>query len=367
MRAPLAGLAAGVSCVAASAYAGGVERSTQSVAILFEEGRYAELSFGAISPDVSGSLLGGALLSGNMLATSSTFSLGYKQALSDRLDLAIIIDEPIGADVDYPTGNGYVLAGTVAELQSKAVTGLLRYKLPQNLSVFGGIRGEQVKGDILINYTPFAANYTLSTNRDLEWGYVVGFAWEKPEIAARVALTYNSAITHTMDSAETMAIAGNPVPAGLGDFETTVPQSINLEFQTGVAADTLVFGSIRWVDWSEFEISPDAYLDYFGGDPLVAYESDRVTYTLGVGRKFNETWSGALIGTYEPSNGDITGNLGPVDGFKGIGVAATYTQGNIKVTGGLRYLWIGDATTTITADFRDNTALTAGLRVGVNF
>jgi long-chain fatty acid transport protein len=28
------------------AYAGGVERSTQSVAILFEQGRYAELNFG---------------------------------------------------------------------------------------------------------------------------------------------------------------------------------------------------------------------------------------------------------------------------------------------------------------------------------
>jgi len=145
---------------------------------------------------------------------------------------------------------------------------------------------------------------------------------------------------------------------------------VNLEFQSGIATDTLVFGSIRWVEWSAFDISPTEYLSAFFNpacDPLVAYESDRVTYTLGVGRKFNETWSGALIGTYEPSNGDITGNLGPVDGFKGIGVAATYTQGNIKVTGGVRYLWIGDATTTITADFQDNTALTAGLRVGVNF
>lgn len=356
-------LAAGVSCVAAGAFAGGVERSNQSVAILFEEGDYAEFSLGATSPDVSGTLGGGALSSGDMLASRSTFSLGYKRSLNDRLDLAIIIDEPIGADVAYPDATFYPLEGTTARLQSKAITGLLRYRFPSNLSVFGGLRGEQVKGDVFINFTPMGVTYNLETNRDVEWGYVAGIAWEKPDIAARVSLTYNSAIDHTLESTEDSNFLPGTVT---GDFDTTVPQSVNLEFQTGVAADTLVFGSIRWVDWSEFEISPDVYVAIFGS-PLVSYESDRVTYTLGVGRKFSETWSGAVLATYEPSNGDITGNLGPVDGFTGIGLAATYTQGSIKVTGGLRYLWIGDATTTIGAAFQDNTALAAGIRVGMNF
>ena len=45
---------------ASGASAGGVERSSQSVAILFEQGRYAELSFGHFDPSVTGSVAGGA-------------------------------------------------------------------------------------------------------------------------------------------------------------------------------------------------------------------------------------------------------------------------------------------------------------------
>ena len=54
------GLMAALACVAASpALAGGVERSTQPMSILFEEGRYleAEASFG--SPSLTGNLAAG--------------------------------------------------------------------------------------------------------------------------------------------------------------------------------------------------------------------------------------------------------------------------------------------------------------------
>ena len=38
--------------------------------------------------------------------------------------------------------------------------------------------------------------------------------------------------------------------------DVDTPQSVQLDFQTGVAPKTLVFGYVRWVDWSEFSISP---------------------------------------------------------------------------------------------------------------
>jgi long-subunit fatty acid transport protein len=344
---------AALFAVASGAQAGGVERSSQSVAILFEQGRYAELSFGHFSPDVSGTVGGGALSSGDMSSSYNSWSLGYKMDIGDRMNLAVILDQPIGADVAYPTGTGYPLAGSTAELSSSAVTALLRYKFENNVSVYGGLRYETVKGIVSI---PAVGGYTLSTNSDSELGYVVGVAWEKPEIAARVALTYNSAITHSLDSLEFGAVATN--------FETEVPQSLNLEFQTGIAKDTLLFGSIRWVDWSEFLIDPPAYPL---ATPLVSYQSDRTTYSLGVGRRFNENWSGAVTLGYEASNGDITGNLGPTDGFKSIGLAATYTMDNLKVTGGVRYVDIGDATTNIGANFSGNSGIGVGLRVGYTF
>jgi len=67
---------------------------------------------------------------------------------------------------------------------------------------------------------------------------------------------------------------------------------------------------------------------------------------------------------HEPSGGTPVGNLGPTDGRTSVGLGGTYTSGNMKVTGGLQYIMIGDATTTIGAQFDDNTALAFGLKLG---
>ncbi len=74
-----------------------------------------------------------------------------------------------------------------------------------------------------------------------------------------------------------------------------------------------------------------------------------------------------MILGYEDPNGDITGNLGPHDGMKSVGLAATYTRDNLKITGGLRYVEIGDATTRIGAEFADNSGWGAGIRIGMSF
>lgn len=344
-----------------AASAGGVERSSQSVAILFEQGRYAELSWGHFSPDVSGTALGAA--SGDMSPSFNSWSLGYKMDIGERMSFALIIDQPIGADVAYPgtyePDVSYPLAGTTAKLSSSAITALVRYGFENNVSVYGGLRYQTVHGEVSI---PLVAGYTLDTNHDSELGYVVGLAWEKPEIAARVALTYNSAITHALESSETTLLGSLA-----SSFETEVPQSVNLEFQTGIAKDTLLFGSIRWVDWSAFRIAPDAYAGATMGQALVEYPNDRITYNLGIGRRFNETWSAAVTLGYEEPDGELTGNLGPTDGFRSIGLAATYTMDNMKITGGIRYVDIGDATTSIGANFENNSGLGVGLRVGYTF
>lgn len=358
--------ASALAISASASWAGGLERSAQSMSILFETGTYAEFSLGFADPDVSGTL-GGVFSSGNMLGSYNTVTLGYKQQLGDNLDVAIILDQPIGADIDYPATAPYPLAGTNAEVDSMALTGLLRYKLPSNFSVYGGLRLESVEGQVNIRtvppVSPIAIDYALQTNRDYQAGYVIGVAWEKPEIAARIALTYNSAITHSLEMSETSNITAPSVVRQ----DVEIPQSVNLEFQTGIAADTLLFGSVRWVDWTAFVIAPPVYDGIYGPRPLVSYQSDRVTYNLGLGRKFNETWSGAVTVSYEPSNGDITGNLGPTDGFTSVGLAATYTRDNMKITGGVRYIKVGGVTTTLGADFSDNDAIGAGLRVAYSF
>ena len=347
--------AAGLAMAAGTAQAAGVERSSQSVGILFEKGRYAEFSAGFVSPSVSGTLTPPGLASGDMAKSYTNLSFGYKQELGENTDIAFIVDQPIGADVLYPAGTAYALSGTSATINSIAYTGLLRYRFPSNFSVYGGIRIQQVSGEASL---PFAA-YTLTTGQETDFGYVLGVAYEKPEIALRVALTYNSEITHKFENVLENGTASAP-------FSTTVPQSVNLEFQSGVAPDTLVFGNIRWVEWTAFDISPAIYVAGFGG-PLSDYANDGITYNLGIGRRFNDQLSGAITFGYEPSSGDITGNLGPTDGYKSVGLGLSYTRDNVKVTVGVRYVKIGDATTTLGANFTDNHAVAAGMKIGVNF
>jgi long-chain fatty acid transport protein len=369
---------AAILATTAVASAGGVERSSQSVGILFQEGTFAELSFAIVNPDVSGTQLmnvpsTGSLTgatSGDMTPSYNQFSLSYRQDLTEQLSFAFIMDEHIGADVNYvgtgTPGVGYLYnsgAGSQATIDGQAFTALLRYELPSAVSIYGGLRISQLEGNVsLFN------GYTLQADGGTEVGYVLGVAYERPDIALRIALTYGSAIDHTFLASE------NGAPT---TFETTIPQSLTLEFQSGVAANTLVFGSIRWVDWTEFDVSPTNFGIAAGGSSLVSYKNDTVTYNIGVGRRLNETWSGSLSLTHEPSGGGFFGNLGPTDGRTSVAVAAVYERGAIKVTGGVSYSWIGDATTqapvpafalgTPFGNFTDNTSIAAGVRIGYQF
>jgi long-subunit fatty acid transport protein len=344
---------------ATAAAAGGIERSSQSVAILFEKGSYAEFSLGLANPDVKGRFAG-TVPSGDVGMGYGTFSLGYKQAMSENLDFAVIVDQPVGANVSYSDASPfYPYAGSNAHVRSLAVTGLLRYRLENNVSFIGGIRAEKVSGDVHLHIGATLPSYDLKAKADTRFGYVLGVAWEKPEIAARIALTYNSAMKHSFDTVET-----GLAPVALnGKMDVEIPQSVNLEFQTGIAADTLLFGSIRWSEWTAFNITPQ-----FLAMPIVSYSDNVITYNLGVGRKFNDNWSAAVTFGYEDPTGTPVGNLGPHDGYKSVGLGVTYTHDNMKITAGVRYVDVGDATTsTIGARFTGNHAVGAGIKVGFTF
>ena len=358
---------------ATAATAGGIERSSQSVGILFEKGNYVELNFGGFSPDVSGTVGGGAVNSGDMTGGFGTYSLGYKRALNDKIDIGFVLENAIGANVGYPLTTVYPLRGTTAEIENMSLTAMMRYKMPQNFSVIGGVRALRTSGEISLPAVsvPGLGGYRMNSSTETDFGYLVGVAWEKPEIAARVALTYNSKITHDFTANENFS----PVPT---PFSTTVPESVNLEFQTGIAQNTLVFGSVRWVHWKQFDITPLVYsgIDPDGPGPagplgsLVDYKANTTTYTLGLGRKFNDQWSGAVVLGYEGSSGQRTGQLGPTDGFRSIALAGTYqATENVKVTLGVRYVDIGDANTNlpINGNFTDNSGWGAGVRVGISF
>ncbi|WP_108482015.1 OmpP1/FadL family transporter [Oceaniglobus ichthyenteri] len=357
------------------AQAGGVDRTGQSVAVIFEAGNYLELSFGSVAPSVSGigtAASGTPASSGDMSSSFTQFSGAYKHSFGNGWDAAVIFDQPFGAAVDYPAAQPYYARGSVANLAADALTAVLKYKLPSDVSLYGGLRYQTFTASattpfITLDPTIPTAPYAVKGAKDGAFGYLVGAAYERPDIALRVALTYNSKIKHALDTLETSAFGG-PVRSVT---PVHTPQSVNLDFQTGVAANTLVFGNIRWVDWSDFDISPTVYR-LITGEPLVSYRKDTVSYTLGIGRKLNDTWSIAgTIGYEEPMYG-FSSNLGPTDGYISYGLGATYTKDQMKVTAGVRYVDIGDTQTTLgggvaAADFKDNHAIAFGLKIGYTF
>lgn len=360
-------------CLAAgNAYAGGIDRSGQSIDVLFEEGRYLEFSVVNVSPDLTGDArppFANGTGSGDIAPTYQRWGAAYKADINEDWSYAFILDQPFGAEVDYPAGTGYFASTSDAEFKANALTGLLQYNMANGFSVYGGFRLQAVEADVAVNFIrPIGPPlfYTADADVDYGIGYVAGVAYERPDIAMRVSLTYNSEISHSVDTSEEVL--------GLGTSDTSTsfssPQSLNLEFQTGIAADTLLFGGVRWVDWSEFKLDPLLYEQVTGG-PLLSYEDDVITYTLGLGRRINENWSIAATLGYEENTGNLFTNLGPADGQESIGLAAIYRQGKYEITTGIRYIRIGDTVTNVqgfpAADFNDNDAVAVGVKVAYRF
>lgn len=342
-------LAIAASLVTSTAFAAGIERNAPSTRILFEEGRYLEFSFGYVSPDLEGTAGPGAP-TGNLFESYTQLGFAYKADLTDRLSYAIVPEAPWGVDTAYPGGAPYT--GVTATLDSLGLQAIVSYDVSDQFKVYAGLRAQQLSAEANI---PFVGGYSITTDKQMGYGYMVGAAYQIPDIAARVAVTYYSSIEHTLNTTEFGALAGQT------DIET--PQSVNVEFQTGIAENTLLFGSVRWVDWSEFAIAPPNY----PLGTLVDYEKDWITYTVGVGRQFTDSLSGFVTASYEPASNTILTTLGPVDGRASIGIGASYDVGQMTITGAVNYVMLGEAQNALGTTFSDGSALAAGIRIGYSF
>ncbi len=359
--------AAGAVILAAnSVLAGGIERTTQSIAPLFERGKYVEFSFASVKPSISGVEGGTADPSGDVVPSHSLFGVALKMPLTENIDAAFILDQPFGADITYPA-SAYYMAGSTATLNSTAYTGIVKYRFNKNFSAYAGLRAQTMSADITLPGTVIPpSGYTATGAQELGFGYLVGAAYERPEMALRVSLTYNSEISHDVATVEDIGFGPTSTTTDI-----TTPQSLNLEFQTGLNKKTLLFGGVRWVEWSRFAISPPVYITNVGS-PIVSYTDDRITYSLGVGRRLNEHWSVAGSASYEETLGGVSSNLSPADGKATVGVGVTYTQDAMKITAGVSHTWIGDANTSggggaFTGTWTGNSATAFGMKIAFNF
>ena len=342
-------------------FAGGIERSTLSYSALFDKGRVLTTSFSSVSPSVSGTypLAFGGGSTGNMAQSYTSLSFSYKADINDKLAYALYFNQPFGADALYTSGP---YTGLEAHWKSDQLAAVLKYQVTDAVAVYGGLRYLSSEAEIAIPAALLTFNYTAEGTAQ-DFGYLVGVAYEKPEIALRVSLTYESAINQSFATTE----RGGPFGAGFnGVTEIELPQSVALDFQSGVAKDTLVFGSIRWTEWSAWEVRPPGYAG-LTGQAVTGFDDNVLAFKLGVGRKLSESLSVfARIG-YEEPKGGIASRLSPTDGSKSIGIGGSFTKDNMKITGGLEYVQLGDATDGSGTVFSGSTAVGLGISVAFTF
>ena len=364
------------------AQAGGFDRSGQDTSIILKEGNLLEITSVSVSPSVTGTygaaVTGGAIT--NVAPSYSFTNLAFRTDISDDMALAIIQDEPFGAEVNWTSPSvasasgvsAYALAsynGVKAKIKSSATTALVSYDAADNVTVYGGLKSQSVSASVS---NPLVGSYGLSTNTDSSMGYVVGAAFEKPEIAMRVALTYHAKVKHDLTIVE--SFGGTATPSAALSLNT--PEAYNLDFQTGIAANTLLFGSIRHVKWTQFLVKPAKYFDATlvatgTGQALKEFTANPTTYSLGLGRKFNDQWSGAVTYGTETAEGTVGGPMGPTDGFSKVGLGVTYTGEKAIVTLGVQKVNVGDISLatgpTLKAEMSGNTLLVTAVKVGYKF
>ncbi|TCH62857.1 transporter [Acinetobacter sp. ANC 4862] len=390
------------------AFAAALDRSGQSISAFLQPGNYFEAGISVLDPDVSGKANANNSNLSDMGDDYYFPSAALKLQLTDNFSFGLIYDQPFGADATYSTtdqvlnpltGEGLFHNGsesTKVEVKTQNISMLFGFQPNENLNFYAGPVYQTVKGDVQLRGLAYGGSstfgsYDANIKEDGSVGWLAGFAYQIPDIALKASLTYRSEIDHDAKTTETFntgLFAGfNALPNS--DTSITTPQSVNLDFQTGIMADTVAFANVRWVEWSNFSIRPPKFgtasvqapvvasTGKPNGFDLVAYSDDQISATVGVGRKVNDQWAGNVSVGYDTGAGNPVSTLGPTEGYWNVGLGLQFSPApNYFIAGGVKYFWLGDAnaqsgaqfnTPATVAKFEDNHALAYGLKIGYRF
>ena len=290
---------------------------------------------------------------------------------------------------------------TKVEVDTQNLSFILGYQPTENWNIYGGAVYQTIKGSVSLRGQAYSLynGYDASIPEDSAVGWLAGFAYQIPEIALKASLTYRSEVDHKVNVTESLstlsalallpngAEAAAAIAAASGETTITTPQSVNLDFQTGIMANTVAFANVRWVDWSNFSIRPYKFglvseavgplVSRPNGFNLVEYSDDQWSVTTGVGRKLNDQWAGNVSVGWDSGAGNPVSTLGPTEGYWNVGLGVQYSPTPATfIAGGVKYFWLGDAKaqtgaqsggSDYVAEFEDNNALAYGLKIGYKF
>lgn len=343
----------GVSALATSAHAGGFSRGEADTDILYEDGDYV-MRAGAVyvSPKRQFATINGANATDDRYSQDYWIpSLAAKFKASDNFACAFTYTQPFGADADYgaQAQMASLMAGGSGASHKDFVTN--EYGATCDVSMQAGKGRIHLLGGVFLQDFEYTANAyagDLHLEDNAAFGYRFGVAYDIPEYALRAQLMYRSKVEHdASDNGSFDWGAGALKPLwGVRDAfgSGTLPQSIKLAVQTGVAPGWMVYGSVKWTDWSVMD-----KLDYSLGTPAPGVYSpqkdvynwqDGWTINAGVAHAFNEKIAGTLNVMWDSGVGTGADIYSDTWTF-GAGVSVKAGPGELRFGGAVSYLTEG--------------------------
>ncbi|MEN3146216.1 outer membrane protein transport protein [Neorhizobium sp. IRAMC:178] len=324
------------------AHAGGFSWGEASTDILYERKNVAvEAGVIYVNPHRKYDTISGAS------ASDSRFSQDYfipdiavMGRLSDTFACAFTYTRPFGGDSKYGP------QAQAADLASSPPTAYSSKKFHTN--EYGGtcdVSFELGKGRLHFigggfmqdfDYEAVANIGTLRLQDDSAFGYRIGIGYDIPEYALRAQLMYRSQVKHEADGDFTVAGSGAVLGAtGYG----SLPQSVKLNLQSGVAPGWLVYGSVEWTDWSVLQ-TLNYNINVLGARQDVYNWRDGWTIVGGVGHQFTDKIAGTVNVRWDKgvgSGADIMTDTWTL----GVGASIDCGPGQLRVGGGISYLTSG--------------------------
>ncbi len=341
---------------ASAAHAGGFSRGEADTDILYEDGTVVIRSGATwVSPQREFETTGGVANDDGVFSENYWIpSIAMKVKLHDRLACAFTYTQPFGADSNY--GPDAQVAALLNGNNPYGYKGFDTNEYAATCDVnFEAGRGvfHVLGGGFIQDFSYTAHNVSNSYNSLLpsalrnrggtlelddsgSYGYRLGAAYEIKEYALRVQLMYRSQIDHETDSGS-YSLDAFPIEREASGYGS-LPQSLKLSVQTGVAPGWLVYGSVKWTDWSvldalNYNIAGTNYQDVYNW-------RDGWTIQAGVAHAFTEKVAGTINVTWDKGVGtgaDIMTDTWTV----AAGAAIKAGPGELRFGAGISYMTEG--------------------------
>ena len=226
-------------------FSGGWEASRLDSSMMYQDGSYAEVGTTSADYDIQGTTQAGKKhkMAKDQTRTSLSFKTQYgdfDMGLTSYRSGAIQMDGGNAHSAGCPRNLAMCSVVPSADVEVNSLALLARYRINENMSVLGGLNRYDVSNGTV---TTLLGHYVVSGD---EMAPIVGAAYENKEIALRAELVMQikTDVALTAASSTAPAVATSAVTGAT----MVLPQTLTLNLQSGIAEDTLLFGSTHKAD-----------------------------------------------------------------------------------------------------------------------